>query len=450
MTDDHLSEDVVASYADDPGSVADRRAVDEHLALCSACASEVEGVRAFIGVLREEETWWLTGDTGDDESQRVLREFIRRSAAEDAEAEQLLEPLLKSHYRFTYANIARKRRYQTGGVVRLLCRAAWDECAREPLFALTLAENAAVIAEALPDDYYPARAVDYLRGTAWKEASTALRLLGKLDEAFEALKRAERAYRRLPDGGVELATVELCRATLEFERDQFDKALEHARSAAMQFAERRESRKFMEAKEVEGFVLHSCGDLVAARERYAAAYQYAETNNDVEMKARAATNLARADRDGGNFAEASKHFAIALQLYAALGQPAMVAHVRWSVARLALLGGNASEAAERLPAVVRELVRFGMSNFAAHARLDLAEALLVLGRHDEVESICSELIAFYRQAEVLTGALTAAAYLKEAAAARRVTRDDIEHVRRYLAALERSPDRPFAPPPHMP
>lgn len=242
--------------------------------------------------------------------------------------------------------------------------------------------------------------------------------------------------------------MDLCRAILHWEREQHQDALRNARSAARVFSELHATDK-REARECEAIVLHSSGDIRAARDTYARLYELAETTNDPVMKARAATNLAIAYRDTGEWGSASMYYAIALQIYAGLGEAAMVAHVRWSLARLALRGGNATDAAARLPGIVDELLRFGMTNHAAHARLDLAEALLILGEYEEVESICSALIAFYANAEILTGALTAASYLKEATKNRSVTARHIEHIRKYLSALERAPDLVFVPPPDL-
>jgi tetratricopeptide (TPR) repeat protein len=256
-----------------------------------------------ILALRDAETRWL-------------------KAAEDAEAQRLLEPLLGSPYRFAYANVARKRRFQTAGVVRLLCRTAGDECARQPIFALSLAETAAVIAEALPDH-------DELRGAAWKEASAALRMLGRLDAAFDALQRAERAYRRLPDFELQLGAVELCRAALHRERRQYEEALGQARSAAARFHGRSDFRKFLEAKEQEAIALDGRGDVAVARDTYWAAFHLAHSLGDAEMKARSANNLGVSHRDGGDAITAVHYFSIALQLYSALDDDASAARTRW-------------------------------------------------------------------------------------------------------------------------
>ena len=87
--------------------------------------------------------------------------------------------------------------------MRLLCEAARAECDREPEFSLSLADTACLIADSLPHDYYPAAAINHLRGNAWKEYSTACRYLGRFDNSFDALDRAARAYERLKDSEIQ-------------------------------------------------------------------------------------------------------------------------------------------------------------------------------------------------------------------------------------------------------
>lgn len=442
---EHLEERVLIQYADDPASLPYRAVVEAHLASCEVCAAGVEDFRLLAEAMQDEETWWAVEqlERGAD----PVREFISRRETEDAEAEQLLMHLLTSQHRFAAANIVRKTKYHTGGVVRLLCETARQQCASDPRFALALAEVACTIAEALPDDYYPAGTVNELRGNAWKDYSTGCRLLSRVDDGFEALTRAERAYRRLLNPQIQLAVVDLCRALLHFEREHYDDGLHHVRAAAAVFEKTRETARYFEAKEIEAIILHYKGDVATARATYQTAFELADSLGDADMKARSARNLGVAYRDAGDIASASKYFIVALQLYEAMDKRAMVVHTRWSIARLALAAGNAAEAALRLPPLATQLAALGMTNDAARAQLDVVEAQLILGHHAEVEATCGELFAFFRQAKLLTGAMTAAAYLGECAAQRKLTRGHIEHVRKYLNHLERAPGLVFAPPP---
>src|SRR5205823_8569248 len=103
---------------------------------------------------------------------------------------------------------------------------------------------------------------------------------------------------------------------------------------------------------------------------------------------RSARNLAINNRDAQDFGNASKYFVVALQLYQGLRQYAWVVRTRWSIARLTLVAGSFQHAEGRLRAAVQSLESKGLLSDASDARLDLAEALLMLGRLDEVETLC--------------------------------------------------------------
>lgn len=441
----HIAEEVLIDYADDPASVRDRALLESHLAVCAACWSKLDDYRLLARAMSDEETWWTAGQLESGDGEQALRDFVERCAAEDVDAERLLRDVRESQYRFAYAKIARRRQFQTGGVVRRLCQAAWEECPH-PRFARDLAEAACAIADALPDDHYPAAAVNELRGRAWKEYSTACRYLAQFAAGFDALSRAERAYKRLPDPESQVAAVDLCRALLLWEQQRYDEALPYARSAARVFSERRETRHYFNAREVEALILHRQGSVSAACETYLQLFTYADDIDDAELKARSARNLGVAYRDKADVGSASEYLLIALRLFEELDQHAMVVETTGLIARLTLTAGNPTEAANKLPALIDEMRRLGKTADAARAQLDLAEALLILERFEEVEAVCAGLAAYFRKAEMLTGALTAAAYLKEAAARRSLTKAHIDQVREYLAALDRTPNLPFTSP----
>jgi tetratricopeptide (TPR) repeat protein len=441
----HIADEILIDYADDPGSVPNRAEVEAHLESCAQCWTELDDFRLLAEAMRDEETWWVArGLTGEGGSS-AIREVATRRIAEDEKAERLLRPLLDSEYRFRYTNIVRRKSFQNGGVVRLLCKAAREQVDRDPRFAQVIAETAAAIAEALSEDDYPADEVNELRGAAWNEYATACRYLARFEGGHDALDRAERAYRRLIDPALHLAAVGLGRAILWWEQQRYGEALPLARAAAQLFSDRRDTMRYFEAKEVEALILQRLGNVVDARETHQTVFDLADTIGDLDMKARAARNLGIACRDSGDLGSASKYLLIALQLYESLDQRGRVVHTRWSIARLALSAGNARDAAQRLPSLILELSELGMVADAAYAQLDLAEALLLLERFDEVGDACRSLFAFFRGADMLSGALTAAAFLREGAIRGTLTRQHIEGVRTYLAALERHPDLVFIP-----
>jgi tetratricopeptide (TPR) repeat protein len=444
MTVEHVPDELLIEYADDPASHPE---IEPHLAACSSCATAVSFYRMLNAELREEEVWALEEELRTEIGQKAVREFAERIAAEDAEAHRLLDRILDSPYRFARANILGKRRFRTGGVVRRLCEAARQEFNREPFYAMELAQAAQAIASQVPDDYYPSSLVYDLRGRAWKEYSTACQYLGRYDAGLDALVRAERNYLRVPDSGPGIAAVNLSRAILLWRLQRYEEALPFARSAAQEYTQRRDLLRYVESQEVEAVILERMGEHLKAREIYERAFHAADDLDELPMKARAAGNLGINYRDSGDLGNAGKYLLIAMRLYEELRQDVSVARTRWSIARLPLVAGNFGEAENRLRVAVRDLEAKGLQNDVADAKLDLAEALLMTGRIAEVEMLCAEVALFYREAGLVTGALTAASFLKEAASKRLLRQQHIKMVRNYLLAVREDPDLPFAPPP---
>lgn len=444
MTGEHIPEDLLVEYADDTRSRPD---LDAHLAACPDCRTALSFYRALSSELREDEVWSHEEELRTEAGQKAVREFSDRIAGEDAEARRLLDRILESPYRFARANLLGRKRFRTGGVVRHLCEAVRQQCDRDPLYAMELAQAAQAIATGLPDDYYPSALVHELRGRAWKEFATVCRYLGNYRAGLDALLRAERSYLRLPDPGAGMAAVNLSRAGLLWKLQRYAEALPFARSATREYEERRDLLRYIEAQEVEAVILDRLGDHGKAREIYERTFHAADGLEDLEMKARAAKNLGISYRDAGDLGNSGKYLLIAVRLYEELGNDVVVARTRWSIARLPLVAGNFAEAEHRLRNAIRDLEAKGLRNDVADAKLDLAETLLMVGSLTEVEALCAEVAFFYREAGLVTGAMMAASFLKEAASQRRLRQEHIEIVRSYLLAVREDPELPFATPP---
>ena len=75
--------------------------------------------------------------------------------------------------------------------------------------------------------------------------------------------------------------------------------------------------------------------------------------------------------------------------------------------------------------------------------------MLVLERWDEIVKVAAHAFRVLKKAGILTGALMALAYLKEAATKRVLTAATLKAVREYLRRVEREPDLLFAEPPQI-
>ncbi|MCU1347969.1 MAG: hypothetical protein JWO56_999 [Acidobacteria bacterium] len=221
----HYDDDELAQYAFDPEGVPRANEIARHVRDCPACSAQLQFIRTIDEGLKDEESWEISNSLGDEPDVTSLVELAARVESEDAEAVALLAPLLESPLRFVWADISRKERYRSPGVVRVLCHAALTACEKNPLHALDLADAATSIAEELPTDLYPARAIHGLRGLAWKDRANALRYLGRYGDALASLDESERAYRMLRAGALELAVVDFVRATVLVSGDRFDDSL---------------------------------------------------------------------------------------------------------------------------------------------------------------------------------------------------------------------------------
>ncbi len=106
--------------------------------------------------------------------------------------------------------------------------------------------------------------------------------------------------------------------------------------------------------------------------------------------------------------------------------------------------------ADLLRAVAAEFEKRRMPTYAACVGLDIADGLLALNRLNEIVALAQHLFSVFAKAGLLTGALSAIAYLKEAAASKRLTRQDVEAIRKFLRRAEHQPTLQFVPPPNPP
>jgi tetratricopeptide (TPR) repeat protein len=191
------------------------------------------------------------------------------------------------------------------------------------------------------------------------------------------------------------------------------------------------------------FESRSLGDAAAL---FRQVIEYGESMNSPLWIARGSNAVGKCEVHRDNLSEASMHFHKALALFRELGLEVERLTTEWGIAKVLLQSGKESEAIRRLRDVAAELERRGMVTDAALVGLDIADALLALGHARQIVELATRLFRAFTNAGMLTGALTAIAYLKEAAAAGRLTLDDVQSVRSFLRRAERQPALLFVPP----
>jgi tetratricopeptide (TPR) repeat protein len=448
MSNEHFDDAILAQFAESPESLDGqlRLQIELHLRECSLCEGAVDVARSFAEALPDPETWWIADELYLEKRRTALRSFSARIAEEDREAERHLRKFVDSPYRFETAASAIQRRCRTGGAVRLLSQAAHEACSQQPLHALNLADIATQIADALPDDYYPADAVNELRGTAWKAVANANRYLARFDDGFKAADKAEQAYRRLNSAARQLGRIAYIRGLLCQKQQNYERALVFAHQASQMSDSAGDLEGFVLARNLEGGALLKLGRTDEAIDRFTSVRAAAQMMGDAKLEASAINNTGNAYLERGDWPNAVHYLLIALQRFTELRQQTEILRAQWRLAAASLGMGDFQNAERQLSEVNASSAVLGLDGDVALIKLDLAEAKLMLGDTATVRTLCIEIFAFFRQARMLTGALTAAAFLEEAAHRDRLTAKQIQHVRRFLRRLKDEPDALFVRP----
>lgn len=445
---EHIAHAELSLFAHDKLAVERERReeIESHIANCAECGAGFD----FYSVAEDD-----LGDLAVHQSiigstAAAMSAYAHQCAAEDAEADVVLKDYFENPRKAALANVRNLRKFHTGGIVRRLNARAHDVVASKPLDALIFADLAQAVADVLPDDIYPNKAVYELRGTASKERANALLRLAKFDEALEALERAEHAYEHLRSSGRGLAAVELVRGVVYYERGELQQASGHAERAEHGFAHLSLEQERMKAVWLRGEIAYEALDYVAAGNIFRDVIQFGETYSDAGWIARGSFCRAACELELGNLGEAVTLYHSALMIFREAGPAEYRIETEWGLARVALYSGKPTDAVRGLRDVIAAFEDIGRVANVALAGIDLAEALLALERWEEIAKVAGHAFRVLKKAGHLTGALTALAYLKEAAAKHQLTPATLKSVREYLRRVEREPDLLFVPPPNTP
>jgi len=442
---DHISEDELALYAFSAEEVSPERrmAIERHTAACASCRA----TRDFFAVAEEDlgdlDMWERIAGSATREA---LTAYAQRIAEEDEEAEELVKPLLDAPAKTARMNLLAQRRFRTGGVVRQLTNHAASIADSEPFAALTFADVAISIAEALPDDLYPARAVYEIRGRAWEKRGYAQYMLGEFKEAFESLAHAEHMYKRLASPWLGLARVEYSRAMVLYAQQHLDEAATVAKRAEQAFAHLGDDDQRMKATYLRGGIECEAHAIESAIALFQQVMEHGESRDDLAWIARASNALGYCEIQRENLGEASLHFHKALVLSREIGPESERITSEWGIALVLLHAGKRSEAIRRLRDAAAEFEKRGMVTEAAMVGLDIADGLLAQGYMQQIVELAKHMFDVFTDAGMLTGALTALAYIREVAAAGTLINEDLQVVRGFLRRAQRQPDLLFIPP----
>ena len=239
--------------------------------------------------------------------------------------------------------------------------------------------------------------------------------------------------------------VQHARAIVYYERGELARARDLLSESAATYNALGEAELYARARHYLGNVLYRQQDVRGAQQIYEESLAWGENENDLRWVAHAHRVLGHCAYQLGNFTAASMHFHLSAKQCRELGLGAELTRTEWGFALVLLGTGKYEEALEAFKAVRDDFHRRDMLTDAALVALSMMEALHALGRFREIVALATEVAQTFTAAGMITSALTAFAYLKEAARDGTITTVKISRVRDFVRRLEREPAIIFSP-----
>ena len=414
---------------------------DSHVPVCDTCTGTLESYRDLSAALHDDSVWdeRELPESASPQTTNFLRTFAERTRAEDIAAGPIVAKLVADP-----TSIEQHPEWRTAGVVRGLLKVVDERNFSEPKTAADLAELAVKVAHSIEPSLYPLDTITKLRAAAWHELGYADYRIGSFRESLQALDKTDELLRECMVSEYESADVALHRAQLYAELERLDEGIRLADAASEIFWRFQNIRRVAVAKATKA-------NLLMAARRYDEAllvHQEIAANSSVDELSRAIAvyHAAMCHREQSRFSEAKTLFARSIDVFERLGLTSRRAKARWSLGSVFALEHQLEDALALFSEVRQEFEDLGMAQDVALASVDAAEVLMMLDRPGEVVDLCRAAMDYFTNAGLAytQGALTALAYLKEAAAGGRLSKSTVVQVREFFELLPKQPHLLFA------
>jgi tetratricopeptide (TPR) repeat protein len=447
MIERHYEDEVLISLLE-----SNRAASDHHLPACEPCSSRIESFRMIADALADQDVWddrEIRTESGPAATIANLRAFADRMSDEDTLAEAFLQELLAGSRHEWMPRLHEHPEWRTAGVVRKLVDRSYTTVMAMPPDAVEMTSVATTIATELDPADHPSDTIPRLRGSAWRAKAYALYYVGLFSEADAAVATAEAHFNDCAINEYELARVGIVKSLVLRPFERFSEATDAAMASAATFERYGDVEKTVSARLAEVHMLFSRNQYAKAEQILLDLEERISASVHAGTHARVLANLGEATRKLGKFEASIQYYDCASALMDSLGARTETVRIRWSVAIMLAQVGKVSEACGRLRDLTREMEYLGMTSEAAVASLDVVELLLAQNHYEEVSEICRATMQTFELAGLpyTSRALTALAYIREAADQRRADQKLVKNVREYIRELPRQPNLLFAPPP---
>jgi tetratricopeptide (TPR) repeat protein len=382
----------------------------------------------------------------DPERMREFAETGRRLQRERAEAELVVDTLLRETPPEDWPALAERAELQTCGALERLGNTVSQMLGRDPRYARAVAELAVSVAEAIPERTYPALVLAQLRAHAWKDLGKALLYVGHFSDALHATDQADARIAAFGALAHDHAIVGLVRAETLQQIDRYDEAFAALAESKEVFREHGDDRRLLLAGIAEGVLLHRLRKFREAREAYLLLLGSMQDSMDKDSAACLHNVIGHCSVDLHDFAAAEIYLTRAATLFNEIGQPLQAAKAELGRGRMFTLNGQVNRGITHLRSIRAQFLQAGMIEEAGMCGLEIVHGLLLSGKAPEAITLSRQIIAEFSAAMLNKRAISALGYLEEAIAARRASPSTVAQVRDYIFSLRTWPEREFVVP----
>jgi len=433
---------------------ADRVRSDTHLPSCAACSEKLDTFRTISDVLHQHDVWDTAEVRRDPVPETIanLRAFADRMAFEDSAAEAILPELLAGPREEWMPRLMEHPEWRTAGVVRRLVAMTTGVVMTMPPDALEMTALSTEIAGHLDPAAFAPGTVERLRGSAWRDRAYALFYVGRFTDSLDAADRAEANFSLCVVDEWDRARVAIVKALSLRAMEDLSTAADAARFSSETFVRFGDVTRIASARLAQAQLLFSRGEYQMAADLLENVEHRMQGAGDANTHARVLGNLGYCYWKLGRTEEALRYHDASASLHEELGTLTEAVRIRWNVAAILASVGHVDEALARYEKLKNTFDELSMTSEGALVRLDIAELLIVRNEISAVEDTCRAAMRSFEASGIpyTSRALTALAFIHEAAQSRTVTPLLVRHVRDYIKRLPQNRDLLFAPPPPEP
>jgi tetratricopeptide (TPR) repeat protein len=416
VEDEHPSLETLARWlAGDLEHEQVRRDLAPHfLASCPTCRK----MRQEIGHLLEESGHWNEAVAVD----------------ETRDAPGLLALLGEEPHEERMRRVQEVEELHTWGVCQLLLKRSREEVFSDPSRAVETAHLAVRVAGHLVEAYHPGWVLD-LKARAYAYLGNALRVLGELKGADEALLRAEDCRQQGNTGNTRVeAEILSLKGSLRLDQRRLEEARTLVDRSLSLYREAQDEHGVAKAFLKKAKILRATGELEQSIEILNDAACAIDPQKEPRLFAYSRQILVSTLNRAGRNQEAERLLPEVQKLYRASAEPLDWLRLRWTEGRIAQGLGRLTEAETAYREVQKGFLNFKKSYDVALVSLDLAALLAEQGRTAELKPLALQMVAVFESKKVHREAIAALLLFQQACMEERVT---VELIRQIASQLRR-------------